>query len=180
MSLQALRATLTTGAGPPPAAVQDLVCDLAVRKRVLDVAGAVARRPGWEPVLEGASGDQRAGLAARLAAARWEVPTVSELEREHPGVPVRALLASLARGGGAEAMDQERYADPAALQAFRVALEAALGQLGQATPAQLKERFGLTRKYLIPLLEWADRRGITRRAGDARTLARLTAGSHGA
>jgi selenocysteine-specific elongation factor len=103
------------------------------------------------------------------------VPTVTELERDLPGVPVRALLANLARAGGVEAMDQERYADAAALVAFRAAIEAALTELGQATPAQLRERFGLTRKYLIPLLEWADRRGITRRSGDARTLARLTA-----
>jgi selenocysteine-specific elongation factor len=102
------------------------------------------------------------------------VPTVAELERDLPGVPVRALLANLVRGGGVECMDQERYADVAALQSFRAALEAALAELGRATPAQLRDRFGLTRKYLIPLLEWADRRGITRRSGDARTLARLT------
>jgi selenocysteine-specific elongation SelB-like protein len=44
----------------------------------------------------------------------------------------------------------------------------------------LRDRFGLTRKYLIPLLEWADRRGITERRGDARVLARLTGRSKGA
>jgi selenocysteine-specific elongation factor len=175
MSLQALRATLTTPVGSPPAVVADLVCELAARKRVLAVEGALARRPDWRPALDGAAGDQRSALAARLAGARWEVPTVTELERDLPGVPVRALLANLARGGGVELIDQERYADAAALLAFRAALEAALTDLGQATPAQLRERFGLTRKYLIPLLEWADRRGITRRSGDARTLARLTA-----
>jgi len=175
MSLQALRATLTAPVGSPPAPVADLVCELAVRKRVVDVDGALARRPDWRPSLDGAAGDQRSALAARLAGARWEVPTITELERDLPGVPVRALLANLARGGGVEAMDQERYADTAALLAFRAALEAALTELGQATPAQLRERFGLTRKYLIPLLEWADRRGITRRSGDARILARLTA-----
>jgi selenocysteine-specific elongation factor len=175
MSLQALRATLAVPGGSVPPAVADLVCDLAVRKRVLEVEGALARRPGWSPAMDGAVGDQRGALAARLAAARWEVPTVAELERDLPGVPVRALLANLARSGGVECMDQERYADAAALQSFRAALEAALVELGPATPAQLRGRFGLTRKYLIPLLEWADRRGITRRAGDARTLARLTA-----
>jgi selenocysteine-specific elongation factor len=175
LSLQALRATLAAPVGSPPAAIADLVCDLAVRKRVLEVDGALARRPDWRPSLDGAAGDQRSALAARLAGARWEVPTVTELERDLPGVPVRALLANLARAGGVEAMDQERYADAAALVAFRAALEAALTELGPATPAQLRERFGLTRKYLIPLLEWADRRGITRRSGDARTLARLTA-----
>jgi len=51
--------------------------------------------------------------------------------------------------------------------------------VGAATPAVLRDRLGLTRKFLIPLLEWADRRGITRRDGDARTLARLTAGTGG-
>ena len=175
MSLQALRAALAAPVGSPPAAVADLVCELAARKRVLEVDGALARRPDWRPALDGAAGDQRSALAARLAGARWEVPTVTELERDLPGVPVRALLANLARGGGVEPIDQERFADAAALLAFRAALEAALTELGQATPAQLRERFGLTRKYLIPLLEWADRRGITRRSGDARTLARLTA-----
>lgn len=175
MSLQSLRAVLTGEDGPPPAPIGDLVCDLAVRKRLLEVEGAIARRPDWQPALDGAVGDQRSALASRLAAARWQVPTVAELERELPGVPVRALLANLARAGGVEAVDQERYADVSALQAFRLALEAALGELGQATPADLRERFGLTRKYLIPLLEWADRRGITRRSGDARTLVRLTA-----
>jgi selenocysteine-specific elongation factor len=174
MSLQALRATLTTPGGSVPGPVADLVCDLAVRKRIIEVEGAIAKRAGWTPALEGTVGDQRGALAARLAAARWEVPTVAELERDLPGVPVRALLANLVRGGGVECMDQERYADVAALQSFRAALEAALAELGRATPAQLRDRFGLTRKYLIPLLEWADRRGITRRSGDARTLARLT------
>src|ERR1041385_9489369 len=76
----------------------------------------------------------------------------------------------------AEPIDAERYAAKGALAEFRTALEAALVELGSATPAVLRDRLGLTRKYLIPLLEWADRRGVTRRAGDARVLARLTAG----
>jgi hypothetical protein len=32
---------------------------------------------------------------------------------------------------------------------------------------------------LIPLLEWADRRGITERKGDARVLTRLTGPNRG-
>ena len=33
-----------------------------------------------------------------------------------------------------------------------------------------KERYGLTRKAAIPLLEWLDRARVTRRQGDARRL----------
>jgi len=139
----------------------------------------VARLAGWRPAFDARTSDLRETLTRRLVEARWQVPTLGELEREFPGAPIRALLAHLAREGAAEQIDQERYAARQALEAFRTSLEAALAELGQATPAELRDRFGLTRKYLIPLLEWADRRGITRRAGDARVLARLTAGKGG-
>lgn len=36
--------------------------------------------------------------------------------------------------------------------------------------AAFKERYGVTRKYAIPLLEWLDRERVTRRIGDARVL----------
>jgi len=177
MSLQALRAAVGTPA--PPSAVTDAVLAFAVKSGKLEVAGSVARRPGWRPALDARASDAGEKLAQRLADARWQVPTVAELEREFPGSPVRALLSHFARTGTAEPIDAERYAAKGALAEFRAALEAALVELGSATPAVLRDRLGLTRKYLIPLLEWADRRGVTRRAGDARVLARLTAGKDG-
>jgi selenocysteine-specific elongation factor len=36
--------------------------------------------------------------------------------------------------------------------------------------AAFKDRFGVTRKYAIPLLEWLDRERITRRVGDSRIV----------
>ena len=36
--------------------------------------------------------------------------------------------------------------------------------------ATFKERYGVTRKYAIPLLEYLDRERVTRRVGDARVL----------
>ena len=178
MSLQALRAAVAAAAPPPPP-VLDAVLEVGTRARQLEVTGSVARLAGWHPAFDARTSDLRESLARRLVDARWEVPTLGELEREFPGAPIRALLAHLAREGAAEQIDQERYAAPQAVESFRTGLEAALSELGKATPAELRERFGLTRKYLIPLLEWADRRGITRRAGDARVLARLTAGKGG-
>ena len=187
MSLQALRAAVAEGgvgrgaggARGAPEPIVEQVFDLGGRKHAFEVAGAVARIPGWKPALDAPTSDAQTALERRLAAARWQVPTVAELEREFPGAPVRALIAHLIRGGGVEQVDQEHVAATAALAEFRAALEGTLRELGAATPAALRDRFGLTRKYLIPLLEWADRRGVTRRDGDARVLARLTAGSGG-
>ena len=176
MSLQELRAAVMP---PPPDPVLDLILDLGVRKQAFELAGGLARRPGWKPALDATTSDVGARLRRRLGDARWQVPTVAELQQEFAGAPVRGLLMHLVREGGVEQVDPERFAAGAALDEFRRALEAALQDLGTATPSQLKERLGLTRKYLIPWLEWADRRGITRRDGDGRSLARLTAGTGG-
>jgi len=177
MSLQALRAAV--GAPAPPVVIDAVLEYGAGGEGPFEVAGSVARLRGWRPALDSRAADARQKIARRLVEARWQVPTVSELEREFSGSPVRALLSHLARDGAVEPVDAERYAAQGALAEFRAALEAVLTELGSATPAQLRDRLGLTRKYLIPLLEWADRRGVTRRRGDARVLARLTAGKGG-
>src|SRR5207249_4569813 len=36
--------------------------------------------------------------------------------------------------------------------------------------AAFKERYGVSSKYAIPLLEWLDRERVTRRVGDARVI----------
>jgi len=179
MSLQALRAAVGAAGSPPPGGVIDAVLAHGARGRKLEIVESVARLAGWRPAFDARASGARDQVARRVAEAKWQVPTVAELERELPNAPVRAVLAHLAREGVVEQMDQERYAAAPALAEFRAVLEATLTELGSATPAELRDRLGLTRKYLIPLLEWADRRGVTRRAGDARVLGRLTAGKGG-
>ena len=174
MSLQALRAAVEA-----PSPVVDLLVAHGVKKQAFEVVGAVARRPGWKAMLDSHAGGSGDRLVRRLAEARWQIPTVAELQQEFADLAVPPLLAHLAREGGVEQVDQERYASKPALEEFRRALEVTLQELGRATPAQLRDRTGLTRKYLIPLLEWADRRGITKRQGDARVLARLTGAADG-
>jgi selenocysteine-specific elongation factor len=36
--------------------------------------------------------------------------------------------------------------------------------------ATFKDRYGVTRKFAIPLLEWLDRERVTRRVGDTRIV----------
>jgi selenocysteine-specific elongation factor len=167
LSLQALRAAVAA-----PAPVTDLLVEHGVKKTAWEFVegGAAVRKPGWKAAQNAHAVDAGGRLAQRLAAARWQLPTVSELQREFADPTVPALLAHLAREGSVERVDQERYAFKQALEEFRLAVEETLRDLGEATPAQFRDRLGLTRKYLIPLLEWADRRGITSRKGDTRIL----------
>ena len=167
LSLQALRA----GVNAPPA-ILDLLVEHGIKKQAWELTedGAAVRKPGWRAALKERADGASDKLAQRLAEARWQLPTVSELQKEFADPAVPALLAHLAREGSVERVDQERYALKQALEEFRRAVEDTLRELGAATPAQFRDRLGLTRKYLIPLLEWADRRGITARKGDTRVL----------
>jgi selenocysteine-specific elongation factor len=44
------------------------------------------------------------------------------------------------------------------------------GSAARVDVAGFKERYGISRKYAIPLLEWLDRERVTRRSGDARIV----------
>lgn len=94
---------------------------------------------------------------------------MAELAAQVPGADVAGTLRLLARAGEAVAV-ADRYYEAGALAAERDRLVAAFRELGTATPAQIRERLQRSRKWLIPLLEWADREGLTVREGDHRTL----------
>jgi selenocysteine-specific elongation factor len=49
-------------------------------------------------------------------------------------------------------------------------LKASAGAVARIDVGTFKERFGVTRKFAIPLLEYLDRERVTRRAGDARII----------
>ena len=44
------------------------------------------------------------------------------------------------------------------------------GRDGAIDVATFKERFGVTRKFAIPLLEYLDRERVTRRVGESRVV----------
>jgi selenocysteine-specific elongation factor len=49
-------------------------------------------------------------------------------------------------------------------------MKASAGPATRIDVATFKERFGVTRKFAIPLLEYLDRERVTRRMGDARVV----------
>ena len=61
------------------------------------------------------------------------------------------------------------------LKAEVAALKASAGGVARIDVATFKERFGVTRKFAIPLLEYLDRERVTRRMGESarRAMTRL-------
>jgi selenocysteine-specific elongation factor len=89
--------------------------------------------------------------------------------RQALGPAADAALREAVRSGRLVAVERDRSYDPAALAGFGEHVRA-LGATGEISPAALRERTGLTRKHLIPLLEWCDRQRITVRVGEGRRL----------
>jgi selenocysteine-specific elongation factor len=142
----------------------------AIGARRLAVDGGIVRLAGFEPRVAG--GEPEIDRLVRvLQAAGLSPPSVAELERETGRRDVAAVLRLAAARGLVEAVERDRYYAVEALRQFTAALEE-IGRAGPIHPPDVRARVGVSRKYLIPLLEWADTRGITVRAGDARRLVR--------
>lgn len=131
--------------------------------------GALYARAGWEPVV---SAHHAALLdAARDAYARagLESPAASELPAPLAGhSDCAALLRLLERNGELVALEPGRYVGATALQQAVDTAQAALAGRGDLGPADFREVWGVSRKHLIPLLEYLDRSGVTERVGDVR------------
>jgi selenocysteine-specific elongation factor len=159
--------TLRHGVRQPPHMVDEALRRLVAAKRLVAAEGFV-HTPDFKPGVEGGS-----ALIGRLVelvrAGGLTPPEVADLERAAGGKGVRDALRLAARSGAISQVEPERYYSAEALGQFRAAL-LELGSNGPITPPALRERLGLSRKYLIPLLEWADRERVTIRTGDARRL----------
>jgi selenocysteine-specific elongation factor len=159
--------TLRHGLRAPAALVERALADLAEGGRVRLAAG-VATLSGFVPRVEG--GDAEIDRVVRiLEEAQLSPPSLAELERQTGRRDVGAILRLAAESGRVEAVERERWYARPALDRFTAVL-AELGRDSLIAPAAVRDRLGISRKFMIPLLEWADAKGITERVGDARRL----------
>jgi len=87
-----------------------------------------------------------------------------------PEKDIRNHLAILTREGSIAKVSADIYYDSTVLTALQDKLVSYLRDRGEITPAQFRELSGLSRKFMIPLLEYFDSRKITIRTGDKRVL----------
>jgi selenocysteine-specific elongation factor len=78
----------------------------------------------------------------------------------------------LAREGRAAKVKGDIFYAPGALAEIREKLTAYLKEKGEITPPEFREITGLSRKFMIPLLEFFDQEKLTIRMGDKRVLRR--------
>ncbi len=159
--------TLRRSVRAPDALIEATLTDLAGAGRLRRIDGVVALA-GFAPRIEG--GDAEIDrIVAFLVEAELSPPSLSELERQTGRKDLGAILRLAAASGRVEAVERDRYYARPALDRF-VKVLAEVGREAAIAPSALRDRLGISRKYLIPLLEWADGKGLTERVGEGRRL----------
>jgi selenocysteine-specific elongation factor len=159
--------TLRHSLRAPEPVIEAVIEELARAGRIRRRDGIVALA-GFAPKIEGGEAeiDRIVGIPEAVA---LSPPSLAELEAATGRRDLGAVLRLAAASGRVEAVERDRYYSRAALERFTLTL-AELGRDADIVPSAVRERLGISRKYLIPLLEWADGKGVTVRVGDVRRL----------
>ena len=131
-------------------------------------AAASCAPPAGAPRLTEAQRRALAEIEETIRVAGNEPPAVSELVPRF-GVEVGDLLRLLEREGRVVAVEPERYYAAASVDALVERLRADMMAGREYSPAELRELLGFSRKFLIPFLEYCDRRGFTTRGATGRS-----------
>jgi selenocysteine-specific elongation factor len=163
-SLQSLRAALRA-----PTALTDAVLRELLAVGTLEVDGGLIRTRGWSTQLTAPQRQTIDALRLALNAAGREPASVVELSATY-GESVLALLHVMERDGEVVAVEEGRYYVASALAELMTQLRAHMERGREYGPAELRDILGVSRKFLIPLLEFCDRRGVTQRRAGGRVI----------
>jgi selenocysteine-specific elongation factor len=155
MTREALRASL--GVDP------EMFDGLLDRADDIDVDSDIVRMRTHGVDLSEEEQDRRGKLIELLRNAGYEPPMTKGLDTDP------ALLRALSDEGTITRIGDFYLATDVAEDAKRAIADLIRDQ-GSVTVAQVRDRLGTSRKYAVPLCEWLDAEGVTRRKGDQRTL----------
>jgi selenocysteine-specific elongation factor len=164
VSLSELRESLRL-----PPRLFDFVVARLVENGAAVLDEGLIRRSSWAPKLD----EKRDGLSNQLlheiCASFREPPSVVELVRKR-GKLVPEVLRYLEKTGKLVQVEKDRFYDAAVVVQLVGELREKMTPDRVYSPAELRGFLGISRKYLIPFLEYCDRTGVTVRGADGRTL----------
>lgn len=127
-------------------------------------AGSAVRSPDHEVTLSLEQEKSASGYVAALERDPYSPPTDNALDP--------ALLAVLTERGNVVRINDSIVFATSAYSEMLGRIVDHLQTKGAITVADVRDAFGTSRKYALPLLEYLDQQKITRRNGDERVLLR--------
>jgi selenocysteine-specific elongation factor len=154
---------LRSGGAPAGRDLLDALLDDLAGRDVVGRSASTVRLPTHRVALEERSADVE--LLLRRIGGDAEATPPSQRELIAAGIS-RDVIDAAARSGVVVRISPELVFTPD-LVARAKAIVRATGEQG-ITVSAFRERLGTSRKFAVPLLEWLDQRGVTRRKGDLR------------
>ncbi len=142
------------------------------KKEVLAVDRDSVRLAAHEVQLAGDDDTLKQSLLSTYAQAGLAPPSLRDVLsgfKDQKG-KAQTILKILITSGDLVKINEELVFPRAAMDKLRADYQAQLVREGKATPATFKELTGLSRKYIIPLMEYFDFSKLTVRVGDHRVL----------
>ena len=164
VQLQSLRST----AGAPDRVI-DRILDQLAKKGAIEIRQSSVRPAGWSPSLSSRERALAEAITHRICITPTEPPSVAELADVF-GEKVDDVLRYLERSGELVRVSGDRYYSRGAVDEMIGKLRLALEPGRIYSPAELREVLGVSRKYLIPFLEFCDVKGVTIRKAEGRVI----------
>ncbi len=122
--------------------------------------------------LEGELGDLRERILQRYRDAALTPPATKEVIDQFPGTKgeTRNILNLMISEGQLIKLNEDLVFDKDALDRLRSDYKNLLMKIERSSPVDFKDMTGLSRKYIIPLMEYFDRTNLTIRVGNHRIL----------
>ena len=140
----------------------------------VESAGVLVRREGrvrWgsaEIELTPAQSKLACAIEEKLLTAGANPPSVADLRKELPSAEFDAIMKLLASSGRVVKVTTDLSFHPDVIKRIRELVAGHFEAESELSVPAFKEMVGVTRKHAIPLLEYLDRTGVTRRSGNVR------------
>lgn len=154
--------------------VFDALLDMAIERGLVVLAGGEARHPRAASTALAAESEATEKLLALLRQQGLAPLATAELAAEagvDPGL-ARKVLGRLASEGQLLRLGPDLHFDAQAVADARDAVVSHIREHGPILTKDARDLVGSSRKYILPLLEYFDQQGITKRDGDVRVLGR--------
>ncbi len=165
-----LRKRLDLKAGALSAPAFDAVLALLKQRNLLHVDGNRIALPGRERRLEGALAALAEKVEAALRDGGLAPPSPAEIAAQLKMSPkvLREIMRHLIETGKVAEATAEIVFHQSHYDAALAAVERMFQSSPELTTSEIRQKLGMNRKYVIPLLELFDRRKFTVRTGDKR------------
>ena len=160
-----------TGAEVAHEALVDAALEGLVRDGVLAMRRGRLARPGFAPSPTAEDTEARDAIRARLANG-LDAPRLDEVGAELGLDPQRLddLVRLMEAEGDLVRVEHDYYVDADIMADAIRRVRTELGGRAGLSPGEFRDILGISRRHLIPVLEYFDRTGVTVRSGEGRTV----------